>query len=72
MIRLIKEQPVWSIFVKPKIANIGGINCIRTNFDTRVIPSTLNTFYKSILECWAEINQIDPENENSIVKEVDL
>ena len=69
MIRLITEQPIWALFVGAKLNPVGGIHYIGTNFDVGAILPSVNQFYSSVFKSWAEINQIDPEDENKILSQ---
>ena len=52
-----------------KQKKIGGVRCIRENFDISRIPTLLSKFYSSICRMWAELSSSEVNDIQSIFKQ---
>ena len=69
MTRLLTEKPSWANLLLKELQKIGGIECIKANFDIKAIPPAVTKFYKSMLSDWAEFNQLPTVATHNILEQ---
>ena len=64
---LAKSSKLWKIIPTYYLAEVGGVSCIGSNFDHKVIPKHLPSFYVSALNAWSKFVHTDPKTKDEIV-----
>ena len=57
----------WKYVCNFHLDCIGGINNVRSNFDLKVIPATLPSFYYSCLSEWAKFSRYNPTTPDEVL-----